>query len=123
MDWNLEYEALMENARQQLDPQWEHGEVVVLKTAKGKTYVVRIPDYQNAETREPLENQCVQQMLDAEDTEVFTCLATINGKVPEILSWSFRSRLLEVNPENHKTQSFLWGGGEKILLKPFSRLM
>ena len=33
--WEKEYEALMEIARQHLDPAWEHGEVAVLKTAKG----------------------------------------------------------------------------------------
>ena len=62
-------------------------------------------------------------MVDAGDAEVFCCLATVNGEAPEILSWNFRSRLIEVNQNNLRTESFLWGGGEDILLKPFSRLL
>ena len=121
--WEQEYDSLMEIARQNLDPSWEHGEVVVLKTTKGNTYVAQIPDYWDPEIREPLENLCIQRMVDAGDAEVFCCLATVNGEAPEILSWNFRSRLIEVNQNNLRTESFLWGGGEDILLKPFSRLL
>ena len=122
-DWEREYDRLMETARKNLEPEWEHGEVVVLKTAKGNLYVARIPDYQDADIREPLENRCIEQMQAAHDTEVFCCLATVNGEAPEILSWNFRSRLIEINPENLNTESFLWGGGEDILLRPFSWLL
>ena len=121
--WEREYDSLMEIARKNLDPAWEHGEVVVLKTTKGNTYAAPIPDYWDPEIREPLENRCIQQMVDAGDTEVFCCLATVKGKVPEILSWNFRSRLIEVNQSNLRTECFLWGGGEVILIKPFSALL
>ena len=121
--WEKEYSALMEIARQHLNPSWKNGEVVVLKTAKGNLYVAEIPDYQDPAIREPLENRCIRQMADAEDTEVFCCLATIRGELPEILSWNFRSRLIDMNKSNLRAMSFLWGGGEDILLKPFSRLL
>ena len=122
-EWEQEYESLMEIARQHLDPTWEHGEVVVLKTVKGKTYIAQIPDYRDMEVREPQENRCIQQLDDADDTEVFCCLATINGENPEILSWNFRERLMELNARNLDTEAFLWGGGDTVLLKPFHWLL
>jgi hypothetical protein len=121
--WEQEYELLMEAARKHLDPSWEHGEVAVLKTAKGNLYVARIPNYQDAAIREPLENLCVQQMVDAGDTQVIACLATISGAYPEILSWNFRSRLVEADSENLQTLCYLWGGGENVHAKPFSALL
>ena len=121
--WEREYESLMDIARQHLDPSWAHGEVVVLKTTGGNVYVARIPDYWDPEIREPLENRCVQQLVDAGDTEVLCCLATIRGKCPEILSWNFRSRLIEVNKSNLQTECFLWGGEDIIFIKPFSALL
>ena len=121
--WEQEYKLLMETARKHLDPGWEHGEAVVLKTAAGNLYVARIPDYQNACLREPLENQCVQRLKDADDTRVIACLATVNGKHPEILSWNIRSRLVEAESRNLQTVCFLWGGGENVHAKPFSALL
>ena len=121
--WEQEYELLMETARKHLDPGWEHGEVAVLKTVKGNLYVARIPDYQNAALREPLENLCVEQMVDAGDTKVIACLATVSGAHPEILSWNFRSRLVEADSANLQTLCFLWGGGENVHAKPFSALL
>ena len=121
--WEQEYELLMETARKHLETSWAHGEVVVLKTAKGNLYVTRIPDYQDAAIREPLENQCIHQLVDVGDTRVTACLATVSGMHPEILSWNFRSRLVEVNSENLETKCFLWGGGENVHVKPFSALL
>ncbi len=121
--WEQEYESLMEIARQHLDPTWEHGEVVVLKTVKGNTYIARIPDYRDIEIREPLENQCIQEIQAADDTEVLCCLATISGEHPEILSWNFRERLMELNARNLDTEAFLWGGADTVHLKPFHRLL
>ena len=120
---NQEYELLMETARKHLDPSWKYGEVTVLKTAKGNLYAVRIPDYQDAATREPLENLCIRQLAEAEDTEVCSCLATVNGNTPEILSWNFRSGLVTLNPSNLNTMQFLWGGEDHIHMKPFSALL
>ena len=48
-----EFEELMAVARNRLNPEWECGEVVVLKTAKGNTYVAEIPDFQNWEIPRP----------------------------------------------------------------------
>ena len=121
--WEQEYQFLMQIARKHLDSAWKCGEVVVLKTAKGNLYVAQIPDYRNAAVREPLENRCIQQMVDEEDTEVFSCLATVSGEVPEMLSWNFRSRLIEENKRNLKAMCFLWGGGENIRLRPFQELL
>ena len=121
--WEKEYESLMEIARNHLSPAWKNGEVVVLKTTTGGIYVAEIPNYQNPEVREPLENQCIQTMAEQSDTEVLACLATVNGKHPDILSWNFRSRLIELNENNLQTENFLWGGGENILLKSFSKLL
>ena len=121
--WTREYEGLMAAAKSRLRPEWDHGEVVVLKTASGAIYVAEIPDYQDAEVREPLENRCLQQMVAQNDTHVAVCLATVNGEIPEILSWNFRSQLMEMNEENIDAVCFLWGGGDKILAKPFRRLL
>jgi len=121
--WEQEYETLMEIARKNLDPKWERGEVVVIKTVKEKIYVARIPDLCNAAVREPLENQCIQKMLDAGDTEVFCCLATANGKHPEIPSWNVREGLLELSERNMETETFLWGGKDRIYVKRFHSLL
>ena len=109
-------------ARDHLNPEWEHGEVVVLKTTKGNTYVAEIPDFQDWEIREPLENRCIEQMTAKDDTQVIVCLATVNGQVPEILSWNFRSRLTEMDNRNLEAVCFLWGGENKIIVKPFRSL-
>ena len=121
--WEKEYEALMEIARQHLDPAWEHGEVAVLKTAKGNVYVTKIPDYWDPELREPLENRCIQQLEDAGDMEVLCCLAPVSGEHPEILSWNFRDGLMKLNERNLDTEAFLWGGEDLVMLKPFHRLL
>ena len=113
----------MATARENLDPSHKRGEVVVLKTTKGNTYVTKIPDYEDHITREPLENACIARLAQAEDTVVSLCIATINGKHPEILSWNFRKNLIELDPENLQTNCYLWGGGDDIILKPFSRLL
>ena len=118
-----EYELLMETARKHLNPSRKHGEAVVLKTTKGNLYVTQIPNYQDALLRESLENRCIRQLAEAEDTEVFSCLATVNGNTPEILSWNFRSGLVSLNPSNLNTLHFLWGGEDHIHLKPFSALL
>ena len=123
IDFEAEYEALMATARENLDPSHKRGEVVVLKTTKGNTYVAKIPDYEDYITREPLENACIARLAQAEDTVVSLCLATINGEHPDILSWNFRKNLIELNPENLQTNCYLWGGGDDIILKPFSRLL
>ena len=121
--WEQEYKELMEAARQHLEPAWDHGEVAVLKTVKGNIYIAEIPDYWDAAVREPLENRCIQQLHDADDTEVLCCLATVNGRNPEILSWNFRDGLIKLNEKNLDTEAFLWGGGDTVLLKPFHRLL
>lgn len=118
-----EYEALMARTRKHLHPERKHGEVVVLRTAKGNLRVAEIPDYQDHETREPLENACIRQLAKDADSRVLTCLATVDGEHPEILSWNFRSGLIRLNGENMDTLQFLWGGGENILVKPFSALL
>ena len=123
IDFEAEYEALMATARENLDPSHKRGEVVVLKTTKGNTYVAKIPDYEDHITRENLENACIARLAQAEDTVVSLCLATINGEHPDILSWNFRKNLIELNPENLQTHCYLWGGGDDIILKPFSRLL
>ena len=121
--WEQEYAELMEIAREHLLPQQKYGETVVLKTKTGNIYITQIPDYQNCKERELLENRCIQRLIDAEDTEVTACLATMNGKEPEILSWNFRSRLIELDERNLKTECFLWGGEDTVYLKPFSSLL
>ena len=121
--WETEYDLLMGHARSHLDPAWTQGQVVVLKTAKENIYTVEIPDFIDPSSREPLENQCIQLLQAQDDTRVLTCLATMNGEQPEILSWNFRSRLVELNAENLQTYAFLWGGGENILVKPFQSLL
>ena len=121
--WEREFQTLMEIARGKLNPNWEYGEVVVLKTVKGNIYAAQIPNYQDTALREPLENQCIQKMRAENDTEVFSCLATVNGKVPEILSWNFRSRLIEEKQSNLKAMCFLWGGGENVRLRAFHELL
>lgn len=121
--WEEEYESLMEIARSHLRPEWEAGEVLVVKTIGGNIYVAEISDFQDPAVREPLENRLIQRLAEQNDTEAFVCVATINGKQPEIPSWNFRSRLLELNEKNLQTQTFLWGGGEAIFLKPLSRLL
>ena len=110
-------------AREHLDPQCPRGEVAVLKTAKGNFYVAEIPDYADHTSREPLENACVQQMIQADDTQVSWCLATVNGEHPEILSWNFRKKLMEANRKNLETVCFLWGGDDRIIVKPFQSLL
>ncbi len=115
MFWEQEYADLIEIARKNIQPQWESGETVVLRTKTGNIYAVQIPDYQNYEERE--------QLTDAKDTEVVACLATMNGVHPEILSWNFRSRLIELDERNLKTECFLWGGEDTVYLKPFSSLL
>ena len=117
-----EFEELMAVARNRLNPEWECGEVVVLKTGKGNIYVAEIPNFQEWEIREPLENTCMAQMAADGDTQVTTCLATVNGQVPEILSWNFRSRLIKMDNRNLEAICFLWGGENKIIVKPFRSL-
>lgn len=121
--WEQEYEALMEAARKHLEPAWDHGEVAVLKTVTGNVYVAQIPDYWDPERREPLENQCMEKLRDAGDTQVLCCLATVNGRNPEILSWNFRDGLIRMDERNLDTEAFLWGGEDLILVKPFRRLL
>lgn len=121
--WEQEYESLLKGARELLNPQLERNEIVVLRTAKGNLRVVEIPDYWDWETREQLENQCIRQMAWDDDTQVIACLSTADGQHPSILSWNFRSGLIALNEDNLKTESFLWGGGEDILVKPFSALL
>ena len=41
----------------------------------------------------------------------------------EKASCHMRSRLIEINPENLQTLTFGWGGGEDIIVKPFSALL
>ena len=117
-----EFEELMAVACNHLNPEWKCGEVMVLKTAKGNTYVAEIPDFQDWEIREPLENRCIEEMAAKGDTQVLACLATVNGQVPEILSWNFRSRLIELDNRNLEAICFLWGGENKIIVKPFRSL-
>ena len=118
-----EFEALIAIARAHLDSQWLRAEVVVLKTTKGNIYVAEIPDHADHITREQLENERVRQMVQADDTEVSFCLATIDGKHPDILSWNFRKRLIEADQNNLETVCFLWGGDDKIHAKPFQSLL
>ena len=121
--WEQEYESLLEIARRHLRPEWEFGQVLVVKTSKDQLHVAQIPDVQEPAVRETLENRLVQTLAEVNDTEVFTCLATMNGKEPEIPSWNFRRRLMELNGKNIQTQTFLWGGEEVIYLRSFERLM
>ena len=121
--WEAEFELLLSHARSYLNSEWPQGQIVVLKTAKGNLYTVQIPDFLDPSIREPLENQCIQRLWEQDDTQVLTCLATMNGEQPEILSWNFRTGLVELNADNLQTHAFLWGGGDKILMKPFQSLL
>ncbi len=123
MDWEQEYRDLMAHARENLNPEWKYGEVIVLKTEPGHIYWAAIPDYQKPDIREPLENELIQTLMDCEDTRVLVCLCTMNGEHPDISSWHLRSRLVEINSENLQTDTFLWGGGDTVFVKPFSSLL
>ena len=108
--WKTEFQYLMDEARKHLDPAWESGEVIVVKTAKGNVYTVEIPDVQDFTVREPLENQLIQTLTKLHDTTVSACVATIDGAHPEIPSWNFRSGLVSADPANLDAKTILWGG-------------
>ena len=127
MEWDeaaLEkaYEAMMEIAREARDSEWKLGEVLVLETWPGQYHWVKIPDLDPA-VREPVEEELIQSLMDWESTRVLSCLCTMNGAHPDIPSWHLRSRLVEIDPENLNTITFLWGGGDTVLAKPFSSLL
>lgn len=121
--WEQEYETLMAIAREHLDPNRERGETVVLRTAKDNISIVQIPDYCDTESREALENQCIENLRKENDTRVLCVLATIRGENLEIPSWNFREQLIRLNEANLQTETFLWGGEDRIYLKPFHRLL
>ena len=117
------YEEMREIAREKLDPAWEHGQVIVLETWPGEFHWAKIPDFMDPAIREPIEEALIQQLIEQNSARVLHCLCTWNGAHPEIPSWHMRSRLIEINPENLQTLSFGWGGGEEIIVKPFSALL
>lgn len=121
--WEREYETLMAIARVHLNPDRERGETVVLRTAKGNISIVQIPDFCDTEIREALENQCIENLRKENDTRVLCILATVRGENPEIPSWNFREQLIRLNEANLQTETFLWGGEDRIFLKPFHRLL
>ncbi len=121
--WEAALESMLANARPLLQPQWAHGEIIVLKTASGRIHTVAIPDYQDPAVREPLENRCIQTLLETNDTAVSLCLATVNGLHPEIPSWNFRKGLVQINAKNLETETFLWGGGNVFHVKQFKALL
>jgi len=121
--WTQEYQNLMAEAREHRSFLGKDALVAVLKTVKGNLYTVDIPDCLDTPAREMLENRCVEQMMQQDDTHVEICLATFDGNVPEILSWNFRRRLMEANENNMETACFLWGGDDGIIVKPFQSLL
>ncbi len=117
------YEEMMEIAREKLDPCWENGQVIVVETWPGEYHWAKIPDFMDPAIREPIEEELIQQLIAQNSTRVLHCLCTFKGENPEIPSWHMRSRLIEINPENLQTLTFGWGGGEDIIVKPFSALL
>ena len=117
------YNDMMEIARMEMDPDWEHGQMVVLETWPGKFHWAKISDAVNPEIREPIEEALIEQLIDWKQTRVLSCLCTWHGEHPDIPSWHLRSRLVEINPENLQTMTFAWGGGEDVYVKPFSALL
>ena len=121
--WETTYEAMMNEAHKIMEMKSPNSEVVVLKNQSGQYFCIGIPDIMDNIISELRENLLIKQLIKCGDTRVMTCLCTMNGEYPEIPSWHLRSRLAEINPENLQTKTFLWGGGEDIIVKPFSALL
>ena len=120
LDLSHAYNNFLELSKNLLTP---GGEVVLLQTAKGNQYSLVIGNYREASLREPLEDQLIAQLLSAKDTKVNLCFVTVNGKHPEIPSWHLRKSLIDMDMRNLDTRTFLWGGEERIAIKPFSVLL
>ena len=120
--WEAEYNALMTEARLHLQQKWQHGEVVVLKTASDAVRVLEIPDFMDATVREPLENAFLHTLLQDGQTQFLLCLATFHGQHPEIISRNLMDGLIKLDEGNLETVIFLRGEGV-ILAKTLRRLL
>ena len=139
MEWNKStiektFDAMMEIVREELAPGREQGPVLVLELQPGEYRWIKIPEGTEPLDRTPItmeliealtarEEELIGELIARNETRVLSCLFTWSGAHPEIPSWHMRSRLIEINPENLQTLTFGWGGGEDIIVKPFSALL
>ena len=139
MEWNKStiektFDAMMEIVREELAPGREQGPVLVLELQPGEYRWIKIPEGTEPLDHAPItmeliealtarEDELIGELIARNETRVLSCLFTWTGAHPEIPSWHMRSRLIEINPENLQTLTFGWGGGEDIIVKPFSRLL
>ena len=114
---------MMELARENLDPAWKNGQVIVVETQPGRYHHLKIHDFMDPAVREPLEDQLIDHLMRCKATGVLHCLCTMDGRYPDIPSWHFRSRLVEMDPVNLETKLILRGPGDAIRVKSFSDLL
>ena len=114
------YEDMMEIARENLDPEWKHGQVVVLETWPGQYHYLMIPDFMDPAVREPLEDTLIDHLRELQATRVLRCLYTTDGRYPEIPSWHLQSRLIEMDPQNLHTELLLQSHEDSVRVRPFS---
>ena len=117
------YADMMEIARENLDPAWKNGQVIVLETYPGEYHYLMVPDFMDPAVREPLEEELIEHLKECGATAVLHCLCTMDGKYPDIPSWHLRSGLAEIDSRNLETQLFLRGPGDFIRVKSFSDLL
>ena len=117
------YDDMMEIARENLDPKWKNGQIVVLETYPGEYHYLMVPDFMNPSVREPLEAELIEHLTESGATRVLHCLCTMDGAYPEIPSRHLRSRLIEIDRQNMNTELFLQSQGDQVRVRPFSDLL
>ena len=114
------FRDMMEIARDNLDPSWKNGQVIVLETWPGQYHYLMIPDFLDHERRESLEDALISHLQEMQDTRVLHCLCTMDGHHPDIPSWNLLHRLMEADPQNLHTELFLQNHGDQLRIRPFS---
>ena len=117
------YADMMELARENMDPAWKNGQVIVVETWPGQYHYLKIHDFMDPAVREPLEDLLIDHLVQCKATRVLHCLCTMDGSYPDIPSWHFRSRLVEMDPQNLETQLFLLGPEDDLRVKSFSDML
>ena len=114
------YDDMMEVARENLNPAWKNGQVIVLETYPGEYHYLVVPDFVDPAVREPLEEDLIEHLKECGATGVLHCLCTMDGVYPEIPSWHLQSRLIEIDQRNLSTELFLQNQGDQVRVRPFS---
>ncbi len=117
------YDEMMELARENLDPDWKKGQVIVLETYPGEYHYLMVPDFMDPTVREPLENMLIEHLKECGATRVLRCLCTMDGAYPEIPSWHLQNRLIEIDRRNLNTELFLQNRGDQVRVRLFSDLL